>query len=45
MLAFSYTAPITALLHDCDRNPEKEPEIMKQVEAFVKHFIGIYKET
>lgn len=43
MLAFAYTAPISALIHDCDREPEKEPEILRQIEAFVKHFIGTYK--
>ena len=44
MLAFAYTTPITALIHYCDREPEKEPEIMRQVEAFVKHFIMINKK-
>lgn len=43
MLAFSYTAPITALVHYCDREPEKEPEILRQMEAFVKHFIKTYQ--
>ena len=42
MLAFSYTAPITALVHLCDREPEKEAEIIEKVEAFVRHFIGTY---
>ena len=42
MLALSYTTPITALIHYCDREPEKEPEIMRQIEAFVKHFIKMY---
>ena len=42
MLAFAYTAPITALVHYCDREPEKETEIIEQIEAFVKHFIRIY---
>ena len=42
MLAFAYTTPITSLIHYCDREPEKEPEIMKQIEAFVKYFIRIY---
>lgn len=42
MLAFAYTTPITALIHLCDREPEKEPEIMRQIEAFVRHFIGIH---
>ena len=42
MLAFAYTAPITALIHFCDREPEKEPEILQQMEGFVKHFIKMY---
>ena len=42
MLAFAYTAPITALVHYCDREPEKESEITGQIEAFVKHFIKMY---
>ncbi len=42
MLAFAYTAPITALVHYCDREPEKEPEIMRQAEAFIRHFIKTY---
>ena len=43
MLALSYTTPITALIHYCDREPEKEQEIMRQIEAFVKHFIKMYE--
>ena len=42
MLAFAYTTPISALIHYCDREPEKEPEILRQTEAFVKHFIKIH---
>ncbi len=42
MLAFAYTAPISALIHLCDREPEKTAEAMAQVEAFVRHFIGTY---
>lgn len=46
MLAFAYTAPITELIHLCDREPEKEPEIMQQLDAFVRHFIKTYgRET
>ena len=44
MLAFAYTTPITALIHYCDREPEKEPEIMRQVETYVKHFIKTYEK-
>ena len=42
MLAFSFTAPITSLIHYCDREPEKESEIMRQIDEFVKHFIKPY---
>ena len=42
MLAFAYTAPISALIHMCDREPEKTEEAIKQVEAFSRHFIRVY---
>ena len=42
MLAFAYTAPISALIHLCDREPEKTEETMLQVEAFSRHFIKKY---
>ena len=45
MLALAFTAPVTSLIHYCDREPEKEPEIMRQIEAFVRHFIKIYEKT
>ena len=45
MLAFSYTAPISSLIHLCDREPEKTEEAMAQAEAFSRHFIRTYAET
>ena len=45
MLAFAYTAPISALIHLCDREPEKTEEAIRQVEAFSRHFIQVYGET
>ena len=42
MLAFAYTAPISALIHLCDREPEKAEEALRQVEAFSRHFIKTY---
>lgn len=45
MLAFAYTAPISALIHLCDREPEKTEEAMAQAEAFSRHFIRTYAET
>ncbi len=45
MLALAFTAPITSLIHYCDREPEKESEIMQQIETFVKHFIKMYGKS
>ena len=42
MLAFAYTAPISALIHLCDREPEKAPEAIARIEAFSRHFIKTY---
>lgn len=42
MLAFAYTAPISALIHLCDREPEKTEDATAQIEAFSRHFIAIY---
>ena len=42
MLAFAYTAPISALIHLCDREPEKTNEAMAQIEAFSRHFVKVY---
>ena len=44
MLAFAYTAPISALIHWCDREPEKTEDAIRQVEAFSRHFIKTYGE-
>ena len=45
MLAFAYTAPISALIHLCDREPEKTEEATAQIEAFSRHFIKTYRTT
>ena len=42
MLAFAYTAPISALIHLCDREPGKTADALKQAEEFSRHFIRIY---
>ena len=42
MLAFAYTAPISALIHLCDREPEKTEEALARVEAFSRHFARVY---
>ena len=45
MLAFAYTAPISALIHMCDREPDKVDEATAKVEAFSRHFIKEYGVT
>ena len=42
MLAFAYTAPISALIHLCDREPEKTEGAIRKIEAFSRHFIATY---
>lgn len=42
MLAFSFTTPITALVHLCDRDPGKEKEAMEKVRMFAEHFTETY---
>ena len=42
MLAFAYTAPISALIHLCDREPDRTEEAMAQIEAFSRHFVKTY---
>ena len=42
MLAFAYTAPISALIHLCDREPEKTEDAIGKIEAFSRHFAAVY---
>ncbi|MBQ4437167.1 MAG: TetR/AcrR family transcriptional regulator [Clostridia bacterium] len=42
MLAFAYTTPISALIHLCDREPEKTDAAIAQIEAFSRHFVRTY---
>lgn len=43
LLAFQYTAPVTVLIHLCDREPDRETEIMKKIEAHIKQFSDEHK--
>lgn len=45
MLAFAYTTPITSMVHLCDREPEREPEIIGEIKQFIKHFVSVYGNT
>ncbi len=42
MLALEYTAPVSALIHLCSREPEKTDDAIAQIEAFSRHFIKTY---
>jgi AcrR family transcriptional regulator len=42
MLAFAYTAPISSLIHLCDREPEKTDDALAQIKTFSGHFIKTY---
>ncbi len=42
MLAFAFSAPISALIHLCDREPEKTEDAIRKIEAFSRHFIATY---
>ena len=42
LLAFSYIPPISALIHLCDREPEKMDDALARIEIFVRHFIKTY---
>ena len=44
MLAFAYATPISALIHLCDREPEKTEEAISRIEAFSRHFIKTYAD-
>lgn len=42
VLALAYTSPISALIHLCDREPEKEKEALKIIKQFSQHFVKTY---
>jgi len=42
LLALSYTAPVSALIHLCDREPEKVDNALARIEAFARFFIDTY---
>ena len=41
-LAFVFTAPVTSLIQLCTREPEKQEEVMKRAEDFIRYFIDTY---
>ena len=43
MLAFLYTAPVTSLIQLCTREPDRQAEVIGQIETFVKYFITTHR--
>ena len=43
LLAFSYTAPISALIHLCAREPDRTDDALDRIEAFARLFIQTYR--
>ena len=44
MLAFAYATPISALIHLCDREPDKAEDAIARAEAFSRYFIKTYEK-
>ncbi len=40
ILAFSYTTPVSALIQLCDREPDREDEVMEKLKRFIRFFIA-----
>ena len=43
LLAFAYTAPVSALIMQRDRYPETETEITARIRAFITHFVNEHR--
>lgn len=41
-LAFSFTAPISTLIHNCDREPENHAASFQRIEAFIRYFLSLH---
>lgn len=44
LLALEYVAPITMLIHQCDREPQKEKEILACIEKHIDFFLEQHKK-
>jgi len=42
LLSLEYTAPITMLIHLCDREPDKEAMAVSKIKKHIEHFISMY---
>ena len=43
MLAFAYTAPVSVLIHQCDREMDKGEDMLNRIEAFIHYFVTTHK--
>lgn len=43
-IAMEYIAPVSLLIHICDRQPEREAEIMEKIEKHLNYFAETFKE-
>jgi len=41
-LAFEFAAPVTVLVHMCDRQLEREAEVLERIDAHLEHFAKVY---
>lgn len=42
ILAFEFVAPVTLLIQQLDREPEREAEIMESISRHMQHFMEVY---
>ena len=42
ILAFEFSAPVTLLIHQIDREPEKEAEVKEKIRKHMEHFASVY---
>ncbi len=45
LIAFEFTAPVTALVALADREPDKEEMVMDIIRDHMEHFVKVYGET
>ena len=43
LLSMSFSAPVSLLIQMCDREPEREQEVMERIKDFLRHFAEEYK--
>ena len=44
IMAAQFTLPVTVWINLCDREPEKEEEVMRLVEKHIRQFLEVYRK-